>query len=166
MRTIFALINKYGEARKVVADLLDKNFEKDDINIIAQKSAVENQWDVNQRTINMDASSEFGGQEKNDLDTILGRYQPITTNAAGDLYAAGEVARILARTVAAPGAVEGGLEGAFKDFGIGGNSAEAFAEGIQNGEMLLFLRAEDERVAEIRQMLDEVSASYISTLNG
>jgi hypothetical protein len=166
MRTIFALINKYGEARKVVSDLLDKNFEKDDINVIAQKSAVENQWDVNERTISIDVSDNFGEQAELNLDTILGRHQPIPTNAAGELYAAGEVARILARTVAIPGSEEGGLEGAFKDFGIGGSSAQAFANGIHNGELLLFLRAEDERVSEVQQILNQVSASHISTLNG
>jgi hypothetical protein len=166
MRTIFALVNKYGEARKIVSDLLDKNFEKDDINVIAQKSAVESDWNVNLRTIRTDVSEEFGRDDVEDLDAILGRYQPIQTQTAGELYATGEVARILARTVAAPGAVEGGLEGAFREFGIGKNSAQAFADGIQNGELLFFLRAEDERVAEVEQMLSEASTSHISTLNG
>lgn len=165
MRTTFALIRKYDDAKKVVNSLLDKNFGKEEINVIAQKSAVQSAWDINERTIDVDVNKELGKQKVHGLDAMLGRLQPVRTNVAGDLYASGDVAKVITHSIAAPG-MEGGLKGALVDFGVNENAAKALDEGIRNGEMLIFVRSSDDRASEAKEVLSAAPASNITTFSG
>lgn len=166
MRTTFALFSKYDDAKKIVDELMNKNFEKEDINIIAQKSAVENSWSVNERTIDVEVTKEVGKQTRHGLDAMLGRQQPVRTTTAGDVYATGEVAKIIARSAAAPGAPNAGLRGALVDFGVAEDSAKAFEEGIRNGQMLIFVRSSDDRASEAKEAISAAPATHIITAAG
>ncbi len=166
MRTTFGLFQKYGDAKKAVAELMDKNFSKDEINVIAQKVAVEANWDVNERTVDVKATDEIGQKKVHGLDAMLGKQQPIQTSVAGDIYASGDMATVLARTASAPGAVDNGFTGALTDFGVAQENAEALAKGLRNGQLLIFVRSADERSSAARDVLVQEKADHITTIHG
>ena len=166
MRTTFALFTKYSDAKQAVDELLDKNFKKETINVIAQKSAVESNWDVNERTINVDVTNKIGEKKVGGLEEMLGHRQPIQTNTEGELYAAGEIAKVLAGTLSAPGTVEGGMQGALVDFGVSEDPASELAEGIRGGGLLVFVRTEDERASQATDVLNEQKARHVATVRG
>ena len=165
MRTTFALFQKYDDAKKAVDGLLGKNFKKEEINIIAQKSAVENSWDINERTIGVDVSDDVGNNKVHGLDALLGRLQPIRTNTAGDIYASGEIAKVVAKTVSVPGTA-GGFKGALVDLGVSEEPASKYDDGVRNGLLLVFVRSADERAAEAKATLSEGSAKHLGTFLG
>jgi hypothetical protein len=165
MRTTFALISKYEDAKHLVDQLIDKNIDKDSINIIAQKSAVENSWDVNQRTVDVDVTKAVGKKKVEGLDEMLGRQRPVRTTSAGELYAAGEMAHVIAKTVAAPGEI-GSLKDALVDFGLEDQAAEQLSDGVQSGGLLIFIRAEDEDSAMVRSVLNDSGKVNHSTVIG
>lgn len=154
MRTTLGLFSKYEDAKRVVDRLMDKNIDKEKINILAQKSAVENAWDVNQRTVDTASTSAVGNKDVAGLDAILGRQRPVRTNTAGDLYAAGEIANIIAKTAAAPGET-GSLKEALVDFGVEAQAAEAFSEGIGSGELLIFIRSDEDHSRAVKDIFDD-----------
>lgn len=186
MRTTFALYESYDQAKAAVDVLLNKDVDKQSINILAQKSAVESAWDVNERTIRADVSDELpvkehfaqeeqgnrrkaedDKQRNKDVDTLdgmLGRLQPIRTNLAGELLASGDVAKMLARTAAAPG--QAALKDTFKEFGIEDTTAEAYSEGIRNGQFLVFVRSQDEKSGEVKELLNGSKAKNVATFRG
>lgn len=177
MRTTFALFQKYEDAKKVVDGLLDKNFKKDEINIIAQKSAIENAWNINERTIGVavtdkevvykdGANKDVAKQNVQGLDAMLGRLQPIRTYSAGEIYASGEIAKIVAKTASVPGAAAGGLKGALVDLGVDEGPASKYDDGIRNGQLLVFVRSMDERSAEAKETLSESPAKHLGTFLG
>ncbi len=165
MRTTFALFQKYDDAQKAVEDLLGKNFGKQEINIIAQKMFIDGNWNVKERGENVNVTKR-GGQKAGGLDEMIGRRQPIQTNSAGELYAAGERANVLAKTLVAPGTVDGGLEGALEDFGVSDETASELADGIRGGQMLFFIRTPDDRAAEVIDLLSQDKARSLTTVRG
>ena len=166
MRTIFALYDTYDKAKQAVDQLLNKDIDKDNINVIVQKRAVEGVWDVNERTIDVQVTDELGRKKVKGLDAMLGRQQPVQTSTAGDIYASGQVATVLARTASMPGAVDGGLKNVFKDFGVSANPAEAYDKGIRGGQFLVFVRSDEDEASQVAQLLDETKARDVSTVTG
>lgn len=165
MRTTFALISKYEDAKQVVDQLMDKNIGKESINVIAQKSAVESAWNVNQRTIDVDVTNAVGQKTVQGLDALLGRQHPVRTQSAGDLYAAGELAEIIAKTVSGAGEISD-LKDALVDFGVSDPAAEQYSNGIRSGEMLVFIRTDDENSGTVRTLLDGSSGVKHSSVIG
>lgn len=185
MRTTFALYENYDQAKAAVDELLNKDVDPQSINILVQKSAVESAWDVNERTIRADVSDELPvkehfaleeqrirrkaeedkqrNKELDILDGMLGRLQPIRTNLAGELLASGDVAKMLART-AAPG--QSALKDTFKEFGIEETTAEAYSEGIRNGQFLVFVRSQDEKSGVVKELLNKSKAKNVATFRG
>ena len=158
MQTVFALIQKYDDAKKAVDRLMDKNIDKEDINILAQKIAVESAWDVNQRTIDVDSTKAVGQKTVSGLDAMLGRQQPVKTNSAGELYAAGEMAEQIAKTASMP-AGGNGLKDALADFGLEDQAAEQLSDGVRAGELLVFVRSSDENSSLVSQILGGAEAA-------
>ncbi len=170
MRTSFALYKNYQNAKAAVDTLTDKNFPKDEINIIVQKNAVENVWDVNERTIDVDVAEKIGteyvGRKVEGIDEMLGKLRPILTQTAGEIYAAGDVAKVMAHTASAPQTAGKGLQGALIDFGVDDEVAQKYANGVRSGSFLLLVRTRDDRSAEAKKVLIETKASEVSTIKG
>jgi hypothetical protein len=60
----------------------------------------------------------------------------------------------LVRTAAAPGAVSGGLGAALVDFSVAEDKAAVYQSAVQEGQILLWVRAEDDQAATIGNILN------------
>jgi hypothetical protein len=79
----------------------------------------------------------------------------------GDGLAAGELANFVVAAAGRSGAAEGGFTAALIDFGVPGHAAEAYQRGVADGGLLFWMRTEDERAGEVREVVQEQGASRV-----
>jgi hypothetical protein len=160
MKTTFGLFSAYSDAEQAVEALLDLGWDEEDVNVIVQEQIAKNYLDVNLGQINVTATDEVSEKKVRGLDAILGTQRPVTVEGE-DLYAAGKLATVLVTTATAPGAVEGQLKAALTDFGVPERVAEIYDEGIHAGSVLLWVRADDERASQVKQVMREQGGEQV-----
>jgi hypothetical protein len=159
MKTVFGLFEDYHSATMAVDTLLEKVFEYEELNVIVSRSTAEN-W--------MDQAPEEAEDESSEqsslLDEMLDRRQGIIIPHTGPVYAAGQLANLIAKAAIDSGSGPG-LEEALESFNLNPNTAKTYREGIHRGGLLVFLRTEDERAAEAASTFREMKAKEISIPN-
>lgn len=145
MKTIFAMFDTYEDADAAVQGLLERDFTRDQINVLLQEPAAKT------------------GQDTRDGTTALGilvyAEQPVTLPGAGPVIASGELAAMLVRSAVALGP-GGGLLAALVDMAIPETVAEAFANGVQEGKILFCIQCDDDRAEYAQTVLTTYSARY------
>jgi hypothetical protein len=143
MKSIFGMFERYEDARATIDTLLDQGFEQDAVNVIVLEEIADDLMQVNQSQIDVKVTDEVGEKTAQGLDPLLGVQHPIDIPRVGQVYAAGELATVLAKTAAAPGAVDDGLEAALVDFGVSEATAQAYSAGVKQGGVLLWIRSDE-----------------------
>lgn len=161
MRTIFALFEGYAEAREAVETLRERGLDVDEMNAIISAEVARSGMDVNLRTADVRASEELGERTLHGLDRLLATEQPVPLPPVGDVLAAGELANFVVAAAGRSGAAEGGFTAALIDFGVPGDAAEAYQRGVADGGLLFWMRTEDERAGEVREVVQEQGASRV-----
>jgi hypothetical protein len=165
MKTIFGLFESYQEAQTITRELLDQNFPIEEMNVIIQEKVAKEDMQVSLEKANVAVTDEIGEQTLQGLDRLLGGQQPVTLPVLEDVYAAGKLATILAKTAAAPGAADGGLKAALIDFNVPEETAQAYSEGIEQGGLLFWLRTSDDRASEATNILNKQAQHIISPID-
>ena len=97
---------------------------------------------------------------------MLGRLQPIRTNAAGELYASGEIAKVFTKSLSAPGTPDTDLKSALADYGMEDETASTYENGVRGGSLLVFVRTADEREEEVKEAFVDASGKNIASFRG
>ena len=164
MRTIFGMFIDAKDAKDTVQELLRAGFSEDDMNVIVEKSAAKNlisNLDFNRAKVRR--SDEVDDQTLNGLDLLLSGQQAVQIPDVGEVYASGELATVLARTASVPGAVDDGLEAALDEFGIPDPVAEEFISAVNKGNVLFFIRTEDDRASKAASTLRAGNAKRVDS---
>ena len=84
----------------------------------------------------------------------------------GPVFAAGSVATALGLTAggAGVGAAVGGILGAMTGLSIAEEDADVYAEGVRRGEILVAVETPEERMDEVRGVMDAANAEDIHAL--
>jgi len=143
MKSIFGMFERYEDARAAVHTLLGQGFEQDAVNVIVLEEIADDLMQVDQSQVDVKVTDAVGEKTAQGLDPLLGVQHPIAIPRVGEVYAAGELATVLAKTATAPGAVDDGLEAALADFGVSKPTAQAYSAGVQEGGVLLWIRSDD-----------------------
>ena len=101
MKSVFALFDAYEDIKETVDELIAAGFDEGEMNVIVDEEVAKGHLDVNLEHVEVKATDELG-EEATGLDVMLGVEQPVEVPRLGDVYAAGEIATILARTAASP----------------------------------------------------------------
>lgn len=163
METIFGLFSTYGDAEATTQMLLDKGFSEEEMNAIVLEDVAKNEMDVNLEKITVEVSDELGQRTARGLYAMLASRQPFRLTGVGRVYAAGDLASVLATTASVPGMADGGLRAALEEFGVPADEAQSYVDGLLDGEILFFIRTSDERAAEAREVLLEHKAKQVAT---
>ena len=139
MKSIFGLFDNGTAAETAVAKLHDEGYDFKEINAVVQ---------ANQ------ADSAITNDNAPKLHHLLQGQQPVALSDVGPVYAAGPLATALVRAAAAPGAIDGGLAAALVDFNIAEDKASIYQSALQSGQLLLWVRAEDNRAATIHHIFE------------
>ena len=166
MKTIFAMFDNYEDASAAVNRLLEGNVDEEEINAIAQAQVAKDRIDANLETVAVDVTDEVGRQTVYGLDAMLGRQQPVRISDVGNVYAAGSLATLLARTASVPDAADGTLKGALMDFNVAEEAAGAYRDGIRAGAFLIWVRSDDERASEAAAILQSQKGRRVTSLVG
>jgi hypothetical protein len=162
MKTVFSLFTDYQDAEEAVDRLLERGFDPEDMNVIVQESTADNSMDVNQRTADVQMTAEFGEQTLFGLDRILAGRQPVATTEIGKVRAAGNIASMITRTAVAPGSSME-FEEVLQDFGLKEADAQAYLNGLREGDLLFFIRSDQDRLSEVYNLLSQCKARHVSS---
>lgn len=162
MKTVFALFEDYQDAEDAVKQLLELGFDQEDMNVIVQETEYDNDTDINQRTADVHKTPALGEQTLYGLDQILAGRQPVATTEIGRVRAAGNIATMITRTAVAPGtSME--FESVLQDFGVHAEDAQAYLNGLREGDFLFFMRTNQDRLAEVYNLLRQHKAKQVSS---
>lgn len=167
MRTIFGLFDTYNQAKEATEKLVDNGFKERDVGAIAQERTVKNYLSVRQDKVDAAASDKLNGKDAPALDRILGTQDPISTRDADSIYAAGDEATLVVKSFGTQTEADGpsehaGLERALTDIKVPQDVASAYVEGIENGGVLLIVRADDDKAAQASSVLSEHHGKHVA----
>lgn len=157
MKTIFGLFDSYVEAENAVDALLAGDVERDDVNVLVQAETAKERMDVNLERASVDVTDEVDGERLKGLDNLLARQQPVPVGRFGGLYAAGELATMIVRT----GAQMGELATALQDFNVDRPAAQAFSDGVEHGQFLVWARVADDQAAEVTDAFRRYNGEHV-----
>lgn len=162
-KTVIGLFDNFAEAQRVVQDLVDSGFQREDISIVSndanRERAVANGENVAAEGAGAGA---VGG-------TVLGGALGLLVGAGllaipgiGPVLAAGPLAAAIGTTAATVGAgalgaglgaATGGLLGGLVGAGVPQEEAESYAEGVRRGGTLVSVSAEDAMAGMARDIM-------------
>jgi len=159
MRTVVGLFDRFEDAQQAVRALLDANFTKEDINLIASDANGDfkryidaNPQGEGQNVADGAATGAGVGAVLGGLGGLLLGLGVLAIPGIGPVLAAGPIASALIG--AGAGAVTGGVVGALVDLGIPEEHAKAYAEGIRRGGTLVTVRTPDNQSDQAVQILE------------
>jgi hypothetical protein len=161
VRTTFGLFEQFADAEQAVEALLDEDFGKDEMNVIVQEEIAKNELDLSLEEANIAVTNEVGEKTAQGLEALLGGQQPLTLPEVEEVYAAGEMATILAKTAAAPGTTGEEFPTVLQEFGIPTNIARSYTEGIAEGSLLFWIRTDDGRAAKATDLLRKNNGVHV-----
>jgi hypothetical protein len=150
MKSVFALFENYVDCREAVDDLLHADFDDEEINVIVDAEVAKTYMDVNLERAAIEATDEIG-EEATGLDIILGAERPLEVPPLGNIYAAGEIATVLVNAAAAPDTT--GVENMMEEFGVPSSASGTYVETIATGGVVFWIRTEDDRASQAREIL-------------
>ncbi len=153
MMTIFGLFKTYEKAGAVVDELMEAGAEPSSMNVLVKSDVAKPAMDVNLRRAGVATSDEVGEVELHGLERLVGGEQPMPLPGLGDVYAAGELATFVATAGQEHRDKDSGLEAALHEFGLNAKTAATYYRGIEEGEWLIFVRADDDEAKRLLSVL-------------
>ena len=149
-KTVVGLFDNPTEAERVIQNLVDSGFSRDDISLVANNADNRYDFDLNDTgdTTGHPVAQEAGkgaegGAIAGGIAGLLAGLGLVAIPGIGPVLAAGWIGTTLAG--AGIGAVAGGLIGSLVSLGIPEEQAHFYAEGIRRGGSLVIVRAADDR---------------------
>jgi hypothetical protein len=144
VKTVVGMFENGKDVNDAITELMKQGFTKSDISVLARKEVIkETGVDV---VTGAEVGAITGGVAGGVAGLLLG-LGVIVVPGVGPIIAAGEFLTWVGATVlgAAAGAIGGGLIGSLTALGLPEHEAHVFAEGIKRGDILVAVRASDER---------------------
>ncbi len=175
MKTVIGLFDDFQTAQNAVQSLVNRNLNRTDISIAANNTAAGYSADAlesnapqgESRKEAMADSAKTGAGTGAVIGTgvggVLGLLASLGTiwiPGIGPIVAAGPLVATLtgAGIGAAAGAAVGGLVGALTQVGVPEHDAHFYAEAVRRGSALVIVRAQDEQVDDVADVLSEHGA--------
>lgn len=143
MKTIFGLFENHQAARAAIEDLLARKFDEKEMSLVGSDAVAGN--------------SKSGGPEG--MEARLTERQAIKIAELGDVYAIGDLARVLAETTSDSA---GNVQAALRNFDLSEENIRAYKAGVRAGGLLFFMRAFDNRTAEAVEILQQHGVRHVS----
>jgi len=152
MQVIYALFERYTDAQASFEALRKQGYDQAAMNVVVQTKVAKEYIDLDMSRVAVNVTDAVGDKTVQGFAPFLAVQRPVPLPGTGDVYAAGDLATLLVKTATAYAPGAGGLEIALKDF-VPADTAQAFAEGVDRGGVLFWVRVEDERAAGVGETL-------------
>ncbi len=165
MNVIYALFERYPDAREAVGELLDREYDQDEMNALVQAPIAKEHIDLDLESVGVRVTDAVGERTAQGFDPFLAAQTPAPVPGLGEMYAAGDLATVVVKTATAHG---GGVEGlwfALND-AVPVGVAREFAAGVDQGSVLFWIRADDGRGAAATEILRRHGGEYVADYVG
>jgi hypothetical protein len=165
MVSLWGLFRRFEDAQAAVAELQGRGFDPPDISAILLEETA-------RPFLHRDAAVEVTQAHVKKqppppgLDKLLVEHRPVRVPDTGPLLVTGTLGALLAETATNAKSGSGGLAGALVDFGILEPRAHLYTEGVIAGQVLLAVRADNEREREAVSILTRHKASELGGFPG
>jgi hypothetical protein len=166
MRTIFVSFPTYKQAKDVVNILLIRGIKEEEINVLVAEKVAKGSSNINWETINIEATGTLAEKKVYGLDALVGRQnRVINLPDTGEVYAAGELATLLARNaIAGIKHSAGSLKGILIESGIPVKVAEIYVNALNHEGVVLIVKLNDELASIPVGVFREYKGTVISAL--
>lgn len=162
MKTIIGLFDSYDEAEQAVKALQEAGFINQRISVLGRPKGDPARADdeANRELAEKAGASAIGGGIAGGLAGLLVGLGLLTIPGIGPALAAGSLAAALGSAAAGAGigATTGGLLGALAAMGVSEERAEAYAEGVKRGGVLVMVESDREHVDMAQNILERGGA--------
>jgi uncharacterized membrane protein len=159
-KTIVALYDDFSTAERVVQELVDAGFARENISIVANDAAGEYSHrytrtedlatDYDDDDVSAGEGAGFGAV----VGTLVGLGVALIPGVGPVLAAGPFAAAVMAGIGAAAGAVTGGVVAGLVDFGIPEDEAHVYAEGLRRGGTLVSATVGDEYTTRVEEVMN------------
>ncbi|MFO0619378.1 MAG: DUF3341 domain-containing protein [Polyangiaceae bacterium] len=164
-KAVMGLVNTYGEAETVVADLLRVGFRRDDLSVLFPDVQSTREFAFAKQTKAPEGAATgagVGGAVGGTIGLLAG-IGALAIPGLGPFIAAGPI--LAALSGAAAGGVVGGLTGTLVGLGIPEIEAKKYEEHAKNGRILIAVHTEnDDEVSRAKRVLRRDDAKDIGTV--
>ena len=162
MKTIVGMFENTRDVDAVLTELEKHGFGKSDVSVVARREVLK------ESGLDITTGAEVGaitGATTGGIAGLLIGLGAITIPGVGPIVAAGEFLTWVGATVLglAAGAIGGGLLGGLVALGLPEHEAQVFAEGVKRGNLIIAVRASDQRLTEAEQVFRAGNAVDINT---
>jgi len=172
MNVVYALFERYPDAREEVGELLDREYDQSEMNAIVQAHVAKEYMDLDLESVSVRVTDAVGERTARGFDPFLAAQMPAPVPGLGEMYAAGEpsflkkghsdgaLATVMVKTAIAHGGGIEGLQFALND-AVPVSAAHDFAAGVSRGGVLFWIRTHDERDSAAMQTLRRHGGKYV-----
>lgn len=160
MERVIGLFDDYDQADQALQALDEADFDHEKLSVLFRKDSAPHQFEEVDQLTEKIRGGAVGGSIAGGIAGLLIGVGAISLPGLGLAIASGTLGTILASTAAGAGAgaATGGLVGALIGLGVSQDRAEAYAEGVKRGGVLLILEAEDERAEMAETIMEKAGA--------
>lgn len=155
MRTVSALFDSLMQAQHCIADLNRAGFDPRDINLVSNAGESEFAAGFNEAGQMHDLTEGVteGATAVGGLGGLVVGLSLFFVPGIGPVLAAGGLLTSLVTGVGL-GALAGGVLGTLAGLGVPQDQSDTYAEGIRRGGSLVVVQAQDERISQIKEILN------------
>jgi hypothetical protein len=154
MKTLFAVLESYQEAKQAVDRLIEAGYSEEQMNIIVEPDAARQMMaELDFERIKAEKSGALTENPIRGLDRLLTGRVPTNIPDAGKVIAAGDLALVMVKTASAPRALNDGLQAVMEEFGIPSPAAKEYLDEINAGNILFFMRTAAERAGHASDLI-------------
>lgn len=155
-RTIVALYDDFDTAQRVVQELVDAGFMRENISLVANDASGEygRTYTSGEMIDDDDVSAGEGAGFGAVVGALVGLGVALIPGIGPVLAAGPLAAALMAGIGAAAGAATGGVVAGLVDFGVPEEEAHVYAEGLRRGGTLVSVTADDEHMGRIEEIMN------------
>ena len=151
MKTIVGMFETTSDVDAVITELTKHGFDKRDISVVARREVLKNSG------LDVTTGAEVGaitGATTGGIAGLLIGLGALVIPGIGPIVAAGEFLTWIGAMVLglAAGAIGGGLLGGLVALGLPEHEAKVYVEGVKRGNLIVAVRAPEERIAEAEEV--------------
>ena len=153
--TVFALVDTYREAKALVDEMIGAGIDVATMNVLVKSEVAKSTMDhVDFSRMGVDVTDEVGEQRYRGLDGLIVGEQAVELVGLGDVFAAGELATLMAKAATRPRDEAGtAMTAALQEFSVSPTAAESYYQGLDGAGWLVFVRTEDDAAQEAKSIM-------------
>jgi hypothetical protein len=164
VQTIFGVFKDFAQADNAVHELQDKHFPKEALNVLVHEQAAKSNLDeVNLARVHVDATDTIGEKELSGLALLVLNERPVTVRGLGPVYAAGQMATILASSATTTDQGGEDAQSILTSYGVTDKTAETYCTTVAGGGVLLWVRSNDQQTSTASEILRRHNAQQVMT---